>query len=101
MLKMLPTLQKLRMLSKLLTLSWPARLPVLMSARLRLRVERLDLRMADPFLSRCLAPSPRENTLAPEPPTSPPHRPCVLPSSAWLERYLNLYALPGEQGAEC
>ena len=44
-LRMLPTLPKLRMLNKLLALSGPARLPVLMGARLRL--ERLDLPTID------------------------------------------------------
>jgi len=64
-LRMLPTLPKLKMLNKLLALSRPARLPVLMGARPRLHRERTDMRMAAPFLSRCLLPSLRENTLAP------------------------------------
>jgi hypothetical protein len=41
----LPTLPKLKILKKLLALSGPARLTVLMSARLRLRLERVDLRI--------------------------------------------------------
>jgi hypothetical protein len=42
-LRMLPTLPKLRMLNKLLALSGPARVPVLIDVRPRL--ERLDLPM--------------------------------------------------------
>jgi hypothetical protein len=61
-LRMLPMLPKLKMLNKLLALSGPARLPVLLGARPH--VDRTDVRMAAPFLSRCLLCSPRENTLA-------------------------------------
>jgi hypothetical protein len=46
-LPMLRTLPKLRMLNKLLALNGPPRLLVLMGARLRLRLERLDLPMID------------------------------------------------------
>jgi hypothetical protein len=42
---MLPTLPKLRMLSKLLALSRPARLPVAAPDGVRFRLERVDLRM--------------------------------------------------------
>ena len=46
---MLPTLPKLRMLNKLLALSGPVWLPVLMGARTRRRLERASTRIAAPF----------------------------------------------------
>jgi len=55
--KMLPTLPKLRMLNKLLTLNCPTRLPVLARDGVRPRLDRTDLRMANPFL--LLASCPR------------------------------------------
>jgi len=46
-LRMLPTLQKHKTLNQLLALSKPARLPVLMRCRPRLRLGRVDLPMID------------------------------------------------------
>jgi hypothetical protein len=64
MLKMLPTLPKLRMLNKLLALNRPARLPELARDGVRPRLDRTDLRMAAPFLLRCILPSLHEKSLA-------------------------------------
>jgi hypothetical protein len=63
-LKMLPTLPKLRMLNKLLALSGPARLTVLVRDGVRPRLDRTDLRMADPFPLRCVLPPLHESSLA-------------------------------------
>jgi hypothetical protein len=70
-LKMLPTLPKLRMLNKLLALSGPARLPVLVRDGVRPRLDRTDLRMADPFPLRCVLPPLHENSLAAQPAVPP------------------------------
>ncbi len=64
-LRMLPTLPKLRMLNKLLALSGPVWLSVLMGARIQCRLERANTRIAAPFPLTLPPCSPRENTLAP------------------------------------
>jgi hypothetical protein len=84
-LKMLPTLPKLKMLNKLLVLSRPVRLPVLMVARPRLHLDRTDSRIADPSPYVASYPLPRENTLAAyrrSRLTSPSRRPLCLPDRA-------------------